>query len=81
MGDNPNNKKPFEIISEKKTASKAKTLAEKPAYESFPDISNVASAGECTGLMFAPPQSQEEYESYQELSGMEIPKMKEKSKE
>ena len=40
----------------------------------FPDISNVASATECTGLMHKPPINMEEYEALQELSGMEIPK-------
>lgn len=40
----------------------------------FPHISNVASATECTGLMPSAPNSQEELESYQELSSMEIPK-------
>lgn len=39
-----------------------------------PDISNVASATETTGLMYKPPHDDEEYASYQELSGMEIPK-------
>ncbi len=31
---------------------------------------------ECTGLFPRPPQSEEEYEAYQELFGMEIPKKK-----
>lgn len=44
-----------------------------PREEAFPDISNVASANECTGLMFTPPLSDGELESYQELSNMEIP--------
>lgn len=41
----------------------------------FPDITSTASATECTGLMYKPPVNREEYESYQELSGMEIPKI------
>lgn len=41
----------------------------------FPDIANVASCTECTGLMLRPPQDRDEYESYQELSGMEIPEL------
>ena len=40
----------------------------------FPHTSNVASATECTGLMPSAPNSQEELESYQEFSSMEIPK-------
>jgi hypothetical protein len=40
----------------------------------LPTISNVASATECTGLMYLPPQDEEELASYQELSSMEIPK-------
>ncbi len=39
-----------------------------------PDISSTASATECTGLMYKPPVDMAEYEAYQELSGMEIPK-------
>lgn len=45
--------------------------------ECFPDISNVASATECTGLMPRPPLNNQELESFQELSPMEIPKGKE----
>lgn len=40
----------------------------------YPNLSNVASANECTGLMYAPPQNQEEMEAYQRLSSMEIPR-------
>lgn len=40
----------------------------------YPDISNVSSAWDCTGLMPRPPLNEDEYESYQELSGMEIPR-------
>ncbi|MCI5651654.1 MAG: hypothetical protein MR295_05375 [Ruminococcus bromii] len=42
--------------------------------EHFPDLSDTASATECTGLMPTPPKTQAEYESYQELHGMEVPK-------
>ena len=45
-----------------------------PKEENFPDISGVASANECTGLMYKTPVSDGEWESYQELSSMEIPK-------
>jgi hypothetical protein len=40
----------------------------------MPTISDVVSSTECTGLMYRPPQDEEELESYQELSSMEIPK-------
>ena len=45
-----------------------------PDEENFPDISGVASATECTGLMYKTPVDAGEWESYQELSSMEIPK-------
>lgn len=47
-----------------------------PLQDQFPDISNVASASECTGLMHRSPADREEFESYQELSSMAIPKEK-----
>lgn len=40
----------------------------------IPDISNVVSATETTGMMPIPPQNSEEYTSYQDLASMEIPK-------
>lgn len=49
-----------------------------PREEPFPDISNVASANECTGLMHRAPQNREELENYQELSSMAIPRQKPK---
>ncbi len=49
---------------------------EDPAEGRFPDISNVASASECTGLMYKAPADQEEWDSYQELSPMAIPRKK-----
>lgn len=42
--------------------------------ELYPDISDVASANECTGLMYRTPVSGEEWESYQQLSAMGIPR-------
>ena len=51
---------------------------EEPSGERFPDVSNVASASECTGLMHKSPQDQEEWDSYQELSSMAIPKDRKK---
>ena len=47
---------------------------ETPDPEMFPDISNVASANECTGLMYRVPINNAELESYQQLSPMEIPR-------
>ncbi len=46
---------------------------EDPAEGRFPDISNVASASECTGLMYKAPADQEEWDSYQELSSRALP--------
>lgn len=46
---------------------------EAPEQEGFPDISNVASANECTGLMYKSPRNQDEWDSYQQLSSMAIP--------
>lgn len=42
--------------------------------EIFPEISDTVSATECTGLMPTPPLTPEEYESYQTLHSMEVPK-------
>jgi|GEM_PF-262282 len=44
------------------------------AYE-YPDTSSVSSATDCTGLMPTPPLFDEEYASYQELCGMQVPKI------
>ena len=41
-----------------------------------PDIASTSSARDCTGLMPRPPMSEDEYESFQELYGMEIPKLR-----
>ncbi len=48
-----------------------------PRQEQFPDISNVASANECTGLMYRTPINGAEWESLQQLSPMGIPKVRE----
>ncbi len=45
-----------------------------PDQEEYPDLSNVASANECTGLMYRVPLDDGELESYQRLSSMEVPK-------
>lgn len=40
----------------------------------YPDITSTASATETTGMMPTPPLDDDELESYQQLSGMEVPK-------
>ena len=45
-----------------------------PRRDQFPAISNVASANECTGLMYRAPADREELENYRQLSSMAIPK-------
>lgn len=40
----------------------------------LPEDPAVASANECTGLMFTPPESAAELASYQELSPMAVPR-------
>lgn len=66
-----------DMIVEKKTKICDKHKDKDAEYDSYPDISDIASATDCTGLMYAPPQNEEEFESYQELSGIELPKKKE----
>lgn len=39
----------------------------------FPNISNVASATECTGLMYKSPIDRQELHAYHDLSSMGIP--------
>ncbi len=39
----------------------------------FPDISNTASANECTGLMPTPPETEDELEAYKTLHSMATP--------
>ena len=53
---------------------KSKQRNEEHGHETYPNISSTASTCECTGLMYSPPHSDEELESYQELSNMQIPK-------
>ncbi len=44
-----------------------------PVENEFPEISNVASANECTGLMYKAPENADELESYRQLYSMGIP--------
>lgn len=53
---------------------------ETPGPIQYPNLSNVASANECTGLMYTPPQNQAELDSYQHLSPMEFPRGAQKVK-
>ena len=46
---------------------------EEYSIEEYPDISSTASATDTTGMMQTVPRSAEEYEAYQELSGLEVP--------
>ena len=41
--------------------------------DKFPAVSNVASANECTGLMYKTPIDRQELGAYRELYSMEIP--------
>lgn len=45
-----------------------------PEQDEFPTISGVASANECTGLMYRTPENDQEWEALQDLSSMAIPK-------
>lgn len=45
----------------------------------YPDIPNTASATECTGMMYAPPQSEDELDSYHDLFTMQYPNKNDKS--
>lgn len=47
---------------------------ESKAMKSYPDITSTASATETTGMMPTPPLTEDQFDAYQELSGMEIPK-------
>jgi len=63
--------------TDKKPADKIES-PEYDEYDSFPNISNTVSSGECTGMMYAPPQNEEELESYKDMFSMEIPHRKDK---
>lgn len=46
----------------------------------YPDMTSTVSATECTGMFATPPLNTEEYESLQDMYGMEIPKKSELKK-
>jgi len=52
-------------------------MTKKPKRIPYPDISEGASMTETTGLFPRPPLDEAEYESYQDVYGMEVPKKKE----
>lgn len=78
MGTRSNEFKSEEIISDKKIKNRVKGEDKEIDYDDYPGISNTASSTECTGMMYAPPQNEEEFESYQDMFDMEIPKKEEK---
>jgi len=62
-------------MSKSKLRGRRRALKHNFAY-TYPAISNTSSATDCTGLMPTPPVFDEEYASYQELCGMQLPKIK-----
>lgn len=78
--DKNQNKNSIEIKSYKKIINNTNNQLNELDYDSYPDISNVVSSCECTGMMYAPPQNESEFESYQELFNMELPKEKSNDK-
>lgn len=71
MGIKPNDNK--------KIKNKADNINEidDSKYDAYPNISNIVSSTELTGLMYRPPQNDEELESYKDLSTMPLPKKQE----
>ncbi|MCL2772705.1 MAG: hypothetical protein FWD71_05075 [Oscillospiraceae bacterium] len=69
------------IKSDKKPVNKINDTDEESEYDSFPNISNTVSSSECTGMMYTPPQNDEELESYKDMFSMEIPHKKENNKD
>lgn len=47
--------------------------------DEFPDISDTASACECTGLMPTPPRSRAQQEAYEKLFSMEVSQSEEET--
>lgn len=73
MGTRSEKFKAEEIESDKKIKNQVKKNVDEE-YGDYPDISNTVSSCECTGMMYAPPQSEAEFESYQDMFQMQIPK-------
>lgn len=68
------------LVPDKKTTNKIDNDMDETNYDGYPDISNTVSTTECTGMMYAPPQNEAEFESYQEMFNMQIPKKKDDEK-
>ena len=66
-------------LTEQSKKNNNKEAIKEPRHD-YPEISLTASASELTGLMYAPPQNEDELEAYQELFGMPAPKKKDKKK-
>lgn len=67
---------PHNKLSRGEINSELKKIAEDNVFRAAkPNISATASATECTGLIPAMPDSDEEFTRYQALSSTEIPKM------
>jgi len=58
----------------KKARDKIKKTALPETGSFYPGISNVVSATDTTGLMYRPPENQDECDFYGQLSNMEVPK-------
>jgi len=58
----------------KNSKSRAKNPSDESGDAFYPGVENAACATECTGMMHAPPQNEEEREAYGELFSMETPR-------
>lgn len=56
-------------------------MAKKRKKVPYPDISSAASATETTGMMARAPDSDEEYDSFLDIYGVQVPKRDELNKE
>ena len=48
-------------------------------WNDYPDISTTSSFTDTTGMMPTPPLTDEQFEAYQDLAGMEIPKKRKRT--
>jgi len=46
----------------------------KDKRKTYPNINSTASSMDSTGMIPTPPQNSDEWEAYEELTGMELPK-------
>jgi len=61
------------MFKKKPSKSRVKTPSDESENIFYPGIENAASAAECTGMMHAPPQNEDEQDAYAELFSMETP--------